>query len=366
MGNALNKIYFWKEEKNEIEEIKKDSQNPESDEPINIKQEKKIKQDNSINILNKKLLLDLKLINKLNHSNYKEQIEDVIIYPDLENTIIIGCRGGDIKEISEIIPNDSSDIINSKITILYTFSKRLYSLILLKNNNNKFCVGLLDEIIILKLIFDNGHKLEKEIEFSISAEGPLYLLLELQNGNILSAGKNIILWKKKSDIQYDNIKKIPIGNNRIINLIEFPFSKTILATQDITHLIFLIKNDENTIYLINKIDKIPSIWYKGSAQSITKSGMLLIGKFELNVIDPVNGEIISRYPNIGKDNVLNISKNFWIISDFLGKYFEFYEQEGNDLIYYDKIELEEKNEIKLGNRLYKLKDNYFVCTNLYN
>ena len=52
-----------------------------------------------------------------------------------------------------------------------------------------------------------------------------------------------------------------------------------------------------------------------------------------------------------------------IVSDFLGKNFEFYKQEGNDLIFYDKIELEEKDEIKMGNRLYKLKDNYFVAIN---
>ena len=335
MGIFLCKIYFryWKEE---------DSDNHE--------------------------LIDLKLINKLNHSNYKEQIEDVIIFPKLENTIFIGCSSGDIKEISELIPNDTKEEINTKITILYSFSKRLYSLILLKTNNNKFCVGLLDEIVILKLNLDNGHKLEKVIEFSIPSEGPLYLLLELENGNILSAGKNIILWKKKSENKYDNVKGIPIGNSRIINLIEFPFYKTIIATQDNTHLIFLIKNEENRIYLINKIDKIPSIWYKGSAQLLTKDGMILVGNFELNVIDPANGKIISRYPGVGKGNLLNISKkgkekDFWIVSDFLGKNFEFYKQEGNDLIFYDKIELEEKDEIKMGNRLYKLKDNYFVAIN---
>ena len=96
--------------------------------------------------------------------------------------------------------------------------------------------------------------------------GLIYSLLELKNGNIISAGKNTILWKKNSSIEFTNVNSIPVGNSRIINLVEFPNLNTILATQENIHIIYLLKNEENTISLINELKDIASMWYKGSAK----------------------------------------------------------------------------------------------------
>ena len=288
--------------------------------------------------------------------------------PDLPNTtIIIGCRGGDIKEVSKVSTfHECHDFSN--ILTLYSFSKRLYSLILL-NKNNKLCAGLENEIVILQLKLDGQHKLVKEKQYTLVDEGPIHTLLELKNENILSAGKNIILWKKNVS-DYEKVKTISIGNFRIINLVEFPHYNTIIATQENTHMLYLLKNNGNSIDLIGNIENVPSIWYKGSAKKLSKNAMLLVGKFELNSIDAQNGQVISRYTGIDKGTLLKIKmkekeNDFWIVSDYYGRYFEFYEQEDNDLIFYDKIELDENDFYKWGHNLVKINDETFAATNHY-
>ena len=310
--------------------------------------------------------IKLNLINTQDHSAVDDKIEEVFTIPDLPNTIIIGCRAGDIKEISEVSTfhqlHDFSNILT-----LYSFSKRLYSLILL-NKTTKLCAGLQNEIVILQLKLKDMHKLEKENEYILKSEGPIHSLLELKNGNIISAGSNIILWQKNSSLNYEQVKSISIGNSRIINLVEFPDYNTIIATQENTHILYLLKNNGNSIDLIQNVENVPSIWYKGSAQYLSKNAMLLVGKFELNAIDSQNGVVISRYPGIDKGTLLKIKlqgKDFWIVSDFYGKYFEFYEQEDNDLLFYEKVELEDNEIYKWGHKLVKINDEIFAATNHY-
>ena len=310
--------------------------------------------------------LNLKLIKKLDKIS-KDIIEEAISYPNEKNAIILACRSGNIVKVSNLIsPPENS----SSIKILFKFSKRIFSLILLNKNNKNLCVGLNNEIAILKINLDNKEDLKKEEFLSCEGEEGINSLLELQNGNIISAGKNIILWQLISSKEYNKVNSIPIGFNRIINIIEFPNINTILATQEESHIIFLLKNEGNSINLIQKKEKVPSIWYKGSAENLSKNAMILVGKFELNVIDPKNGEINSRYPGIDRGTLLNLSQNykendFWIVSDFMGRYFEFYQQEGNDLLYFERYELEENEEIGWGNRLVKVNDEYFASVNHY-
>ena len=289
--------------------------------------------------------------------------------PDLPSTtIIIGCRSGDIKEISKISTFHEIHDFSNMLT-LYSFSKRLYSLILLKKQN-KLCAGLENEIVILQLQLDGKHKLIKEKQYFEQSEGPIQTLLELKNENIISAGKNIILWKKNSSSNYEKVKSISIGNFKIINLVEFPNYNTIIATQENTHILYLLKNNGKTIDLIENIENVPSIWYKGSAKYLSKNAMLLVGKFELNAIDAQNGVVVSRYPGIDKGSLLKIKmkgkeNDFWIVSDFYGKYFEFYEQENNDLIFYEKVELNDNDIYKWGHNLVKISDEIFAATNHY-
>ena len=347
------------EKKERIEKIKKNQEKIKIIPPCKAKEEKKN-------------LINLKLINKQTHSKQKDVIIDIIYFSYLENTIIIGTRSGEIKEISQITnEHDVQDYSN--ILLLYSCSKTLYSLILLENNNNNFCVGLSDEILILKFNIQkkgllDKHTVEKGIELHIPSEGPIHSLLELKNGNFLSAGKNIILWIKHTSLTYKEANKVPIGNSRIINLVEFTFYNTILAIQENKNIIHIFKNNQNSISLVKTSENIPSIWYKGSCQKFSKNCMLLIGKFELNMIDPLNGEILSRYPLCGRGNLLNMSKKgkergFWIISSFTGDYFEFYEQEGNDLLYYNKLDLSIDNKIGWGNKLVKINDKCFAVIN---
>ena len=310
--------------------------------------------------------LNLKLIKKLDKIS-KDIIEEAIPYPNEKNAIILACRSGNIVKLSNLI---SPSEISSSIKILFKFSKRIFSLIVLNKNNKNLCVGLNNEIAILKINLDNKDDLKKEAFLSCEGEEGINSLLELQNGNIISAGKNIILWQLISSQEYNKVNSIPIGFNRIINIIEFPNINTILATQEESHMIFLLKNEGNSINLIQKKEKVPSIWYKGSAQNLSKNAMILVGKFELNVVDPQNGDIISRYPGIDRGTLLNLSQNFkendfWIVSDFMGRYFEFYQQEGNDLLYFERYELEENEEIGWGNRLVKINDEYFASINHY-
>ena len=310
--------------------------------------------------------ISLKLMNKQNHSSSSDTIEEVITYPGLENTIIIACRSGNIKEVNDICSSHDKDYSN--VRVLYNFSKRIYSFILLKENSNKLCVGLDNEITILKLNLNDNHSADKEVSIS-SSDGPIYSLLELKNGNIISAGKNIILWKKKSSIEFTNVSSIPVGNSSIINLVEFPNLNTILATQENTHIIYLLKNEENTISLISELKDISSIWYKGSAQNLSNNFMLLVGKFQLNVIDGKNGMVYSIYPGIDRGTLLNYNKNdnenYWIITSYLGDFLEFYIQDGNDMIYIDKYEFDDKEKIGWGNRLVKINDDNFAAINHY-
>ena len=361
MGNFFNKNKSQnnksKEKEQNLNKVKKE-------------QNEKIKSNPFSKSIEKEKLININLINKQAHSKQKDAIIEVICLPNLENAIIIGTKFGDIKEIFQITTKHNIQDY-SNILLLYSCSKILYSLILLENNN--ICLGLSDEILILKFNYEKKDILDKQngekiLDLSIPSEGPIHSLLELKNGNIISAGKNIILWIKHSSLEYKEANKIPIGNSRIINLVEFIFYNTILASQENTHQIHIFKNNKNSLSLIKSIENVPSLGYKGSCQKFSKNCMLLIGKFELNMIDPLNGEILSRYPAFGCGNLLNMSKpneeiGFWVISDYIGNYFEFYEQDGNDLIYYNKFDLKEDNRIGWGNKLVKINDKNFAVIN---
>lgn len=361
MGNA-NK----KNKKNDKKEENKQNKQDKQDKDLTKNQAESINSQPIVLEKYKSEKISLKLINKQNHSSSSDTIEEVITYPGLENTIIIACRSGNIKEVNDICSSHDTDYSN--VRVLYNFSKRIYSFILLKENSNKLCVGLDNEITILKLNLNDNHSADKEVSIS-SSDGPIYSLLELKNGNIISAGKNIILWKKKSSIEFTNVSSIPVGNSSIINLVEFPNLNTILATQENTHIIYLLKNEENTISLISELKDISSIWYKGSAQNLSNNFMLLVGKFQLNVIDGKNGVVYSIYPGIDRGTLLNYNKNdnenYWIITSYLGDFLEFYIQDGNDMIYIDKYEFDDKEKIGWGNRLVKINDDNFAAINHY-
>ncbi len=309
--------------------------------------------------------ISLKLINQCYHSSNAEPIEEAIIHPDFKNSIIIACRKGDIKLVEDICSSNSQNGFSNIKTLYNDFNERIYSFILLKKNANKLCVGFLDKIVILEL--NNKKTFDLKINISCKDEGPIYSLLELENGNIVSAGKNIILWKKISPTEYTKTDSIiPVGSSRIINLVEFPFFKNIIATQENTHSVYLLKNEGDSISLLRKNEDVPSIWYKGSGQCCSKNCMLLVGKFELSVIDAANGEIGSSYPGVDRGTLLNLTQkykenDFWIVSDFLGNYLEFYEQEGNDFIFYEKLEFNENEAIGWGNKLLRINDNTFVA-----
>ena len=306
--------------------------------------------------------ISFKLLNNKKHSSMKDPIEEVIINPNSDNSIIIACRSGDIKEVSKILkPNDI------QFDILCSLGERIYSLILLKHSSNKFCVGLTNKIVILSL--NQNHKLNKEVEFKCDGDREIYSLLELSNGNIISAGNNITLWIKQSPIKYNKSNSVSVGIYKIANLLEFPLYNTILATQENTHIIYLLKNETNSISCIAQKENIPSIGYKGSAEKLSKNNMILIGKFELNVIDPKNGVVCSRYPGIDRGSLLNLTQNykendFWVVSNYFGGFLEFYQQEGNDLIYYDKYEIDDRM-IKWGHRLVRINNECFAITNFY-
>ena len=97
--------------------------------------------------------------------------------------------------------------------------------------------------------------------------------------------------------------------------------------------------------------------------------MLLVGKFQLNVIDGKNGVVYSIYPGIDRGTLLNYNKNnkeiYQIITDYLGDYLEFCIQDGNDLIYIDKYEFDYIEKIGWGNRLVKINDDNFAAINHY-
>ena len=318
-------------------------------------------------------MIDLKRLNYQKHSNKKDPIEEVIVHPKFENSIIIACRSGQIKLYTNILKMYSN---NNNEVILHDFKQRIHSMILLKKNDNNIAVGLNNFIVILSI--NNNNLLEKEIELKNSQLKEIRLL-ELDNGNIISAGESFIYWVKENKEYKDdnNIIKIDItkdggGNiiSKIINMVDFPEFNTILATQENTHLIYYMKYNKTKIELIKKIENCPSIWYKGSAQKLSDYYMLLVGKFELNVIDASNGEVTNKYLGIDRGTLLNMKQsnnkeNIWIVSDYCGKYFEFYIQEGNDLIIIDKIYLDEKSDIRFNHKLIRINDECFVAVNHY-
>ena len=312
--------------------------------------------------------LTLKLINQYYHSSNSDAIEEAFIYPNFENSVVIACRSGSIKVVEDILSSKNQNNF-SNIRKLYDSTNRIYSCILLKQNQNRLCLGLENKITILELN-DKQTSLNEKRSITCQNEGPIFTLLELENGNIVSAGKNIILWKKDKDDYSKASNVIPLENSRVINLVEFPLFNTIIATQENTHKIFLLKNEENSIKLLKQKENVPSIWYKGSAQYSSKNCMLLIGKFELNAIDAFNGEVCSRYPGMDRGTLLNLTQkykenDFWVVSDFMGNYLEFYDQDGNDFIYFDKWEFGDKEKIGWGNRLIRINDEVFIAINRY-
>lgn len=363
MGNKFNK----KKKDNKNQNEKETKKNDNNEKTGNSKENEKEKNTKEIIVFdeNENNNIFLTLLNKQVHSNDKDPIEQVITFPNLKDTIIIASRNGYIKEINDITSEHSN---NSNIKELYSCNQKIFSLILLKNSSNRICVGLENNIIILKLKLDGEHTLEKILDLNYPDEGPIYSLLELNNGDIISAGKNITLWKKQSSDSYIKMNNISIGFYKIINLVEIPFFNTILATQENTHIIYLIREEEKSISLVKSVEDIPSIWYKGSAQNFSKNSMLLVGKFELNVIDGENGEKASKYPGIDRGTLLNLTQkndesDFWIVSDFNGRYFEFYNQEGSDLIFYEKYVLDDP--IKWANILVRINDECFAAVNHY-
>ena len=310
--------------------------------------------------------LSLKLVNQFYHTSNSDAIEAAIVHPDFNNAIFIACSSGNIKLVNDVCSSKIKKNF-SNIKNLYNFSKNIYSFILLKKNGNQLCVGLDQNIAILEL--NNKKKFDLKINLECKDEGPIYSLLELENGNIVSAGKNIILWKKISTTEYNKTDSIiRVEDSKIINLVEFPFFKTILATQENTHNLYLLKNEGDSISFLRKNENVPSIWCKGSGQYCSKNCMLLVTKFEINVIDAANGEIGSSYPCVDRGTLLNLTQkyeenDFWIVSDFMGTYLEFYEQEGNDLIYFDKWEFDDNETIGWGNKLVRINDQTFVVIN---
>lgn len=224
--------------------------------------------------------------------------------------------------------------------------------------------------IIFKLNLNKSHTLEKELELKAESEGPIFSLLELNNGNLISGGKDITLWKKESPTAYTKINSISADstiNSKIINLVEFPFFNTIIATQENTHIIFGIKNEEASISLIKKVENVSSIGNKGSAKMLSKNALLFSGKFGLNTMDSSNGDVVSKYPGIDRGSLIKLSgkddmDGLWVASNYLGRYFEFFEQEGNDLIYIGK---NKEKEISWGNGLVRINDKCFVAFNHY-
>ena len=311
-------------------------------------------------------VIDLKLLNRLNHSLKKDPIEEIMIHPKFTNSIILASRSGKIKLFQDINKNEK----NKKELILFDANDRIYSMILLKNNNNNICVGLSNKILILSFDKNNLLVIEQELTDSDNHLKEVNVL-ELTNSNIISAGEDLFYWVKNNE-KYNKSQDI-IKNQKgckYINLVEFEEYNTIFATQENTHEIYFIKYDKEKIELIKKIEQCPSIWYKGSAQKLSDHFMLLVGKFGLNVLDASNGEVTNRYIGIDRGTLLNITTdetkdNIWIVTDYYGKYFEFYRQEGNDLIILKKEELDEKEEIKWKNRLVKINNECFVAVNYY-
>lgn len=310
--------------------------------------------------------IKLELLNKQYHSKDNDPIEDILVHPNFTDSIIIATRTGKIKLYSDITKMQQP--YNGNETILYDAKERIYSMILLKKNNNNICISLAYKILVLS--FNKKKSLEKEYEFyDDNPQIKTPSLLELENGNIISAGGYITYWVKNNQDYNKATNAIQDDiQSRFINLVEFPDLKTIIITQQDTHLIYFLKYTNANIQLIKKIEKHSSIWYKGSAQRISSNYMIMVGKFELNAIDGTNGEIANRYPGIDKGALLNLTQsdsedNVWLLTDFLGNYIEFYTQEGSDLVFLDKVMLEDYMKISWANQLVRINKECFVAIN---
>ena len=181
----------------------------------------------------------------------------------------------------------------------------------------------------------------------------------------------IILWKKNlNDYKESNIIENDLECN-FINILEFPEIKKILVTQENTHLIYYLQYKDNNsgLELIKKIEDIASIGYKNSAQKLSNNFMILIGKFRFNVIDALNGEVCNDYPGIDRAAIINLTEyeddteNIWVISEYQGEFFEFYTQQGNDLVFLDRVNLKESKKISWKNTLVKINKECFVAVN---
>ena len=312
--------------------------------------------------------IKLSLLNKHYHSEKTDPIEDILIHPKFTNSIIISTRTGKIKLYSDITSPQQN--LNSNGILLFDTEERIYSMILLKNRNNNICISLANKILILS--FNEGNLLEKNLELvDTSRQMKEASLIELVNGNIISAGGCIMCWTK-NNMEYKKATNTIQDNIgcRFINLVEFPMLNTIIITQQDTHLIYFIKYDQANIELIKKIENVPSIWYRQSAKRVTRNYMILVGKFELNAIDGTNGEIVNKYPGIDKGSMLNLTQSnseddIWILTDYFGNYFEFYRQEGSDFVLLDKIYLEDYMKISWDNQLARINKECFVAVNHY-
>ena len=364
MGNHLKK-----NKKDKKKEEKKDKEKPNKKTDIFEALKKKYPDAIIIEDLISSDKIKLNLLNKRNHSTEKDPIEEIMVHPKFKNSFIIASKSGKIKlySLTEIELNKG----NFKETLLYEAKERIYSMILLKKNNNNIAIGLSDKILILSLNDEEGDRLVMESElgnYKNSLED--VKLLELENSNIISAGESFIYWINTNG-QYNKDEDVILNKKgtRFINLVEFSEFNTIFATQEKTHEIYFMKYDKEKITLIKIIEDCSSIWYKGSAQKLSDYFMIMVGKFGLNVLDGENGEVCNNYPGIDKGTLLNLTQskiddnNIWIITDFNGKYFEFYQQEGNDLVFIDKIELEGESEIKWNNKLVRINNECFVAGN---
>lgn len=312
--------------------------------------------------------IKLSLLNKHYHSEQTDPIEDILVHPKFTNSIIISTRSGKIKLYTDITSTENN--FNSNEKILYDAQERIFSMIVLKHLNNDICISLANKILILS--FNEQNVLEKNLELIDSSKKMKEAtLIELANGNIISAGGCIMYWTK-NNMEYNNSDYIiedDIGC-RFINIVEFPMLNTVIITQQDTHLIYFIKYDRRNIVLLKKIEDVPSIWYRQSAKRVTRNYMIMVGKFELNAIDGSNGEIVNKYPGIDKGSMLNLTQSnseddIWILTDFYGNYFEFYIQEGSDFVLLDKIELEENMKISWDNQLARINKECFVAVNHY-
>lgn len=365
MGNQLKKKGKEKKTKNDSKNVKEKEEEIPGNERI--KEEdypnaKFLKEEKSLSKVN------LVEINRQTHTlekGIKDPIVSVITHPNFIDSVIIATKQGKIKLFTNISQYHSK---NDNEFILYDFKKETSSLILLKKNNNKICVGSEGCLSILIIESEKTVNLDTILKNNKIKEPAL---LEQENGNIISAGLPIILWKKNlNDYKESNIIINDLECN-FINILEFPEIKKILVTQENTHLIYYLQYKDNNsgLELIKKIEDIASIGYKNSAQKLSNNFMILIGKFRFNVIDALNGEVCNDYPGIDRAAIINLTEyeddteNIWVISEYQGEFFEFYTQQGNDLVFLDRVNLKESKKISWKNTLVKINKECFVAVN---